>query len=125
MTKQQEIEETYCKFAGMVYSKYQVDAYGIKPTPPNYDKESIEELNLKRDIIYNKVIDYMKTPAFEYIQETAEDTWTIIHDLGYDPKVLAFDVDEKLIEGIIMYTITGNTLTITFTLPTCGKAFLF
>ncbi len=125
MTKQQEIEETYCKFAGMVYSKYQVDAYGIKPTPPNYDKDLLEDLKLKRDVISNKIVEYMKTPAFEFNQTEEEDTWTIIHELGYDPKVLAVDRNDKQIEGIIMYTITGNTLTITFTLPICGKAFLF
>jgi len=125
MTKQQEIEETYCKFAGMVYSKYQVDAYGIKPTPPNYDVDLLEDLKLKRDVISNKIVDYMKTPAFEFNQTEEEDTWTIIHELGYDPKVLTVDRNDKQIEGIIMYTITGNTLTITFTLPVCGKAFLF
>lgn len=125
MTKQQEIEETYCKFAGMIYSKYQIDAYGIKPTPPNYDKDILEELKFKRDLISNKIVDYMKLPAFEFEQETEEDTWTIIHELGYDPKILAVDRNDKQIEGIIMYTITGNTLTITFTLPVCGKAFLF
>lgn len=125
MTKEQEILETYCKFAGMVYSKYQVDAYGIKPTPPFYDEDILQELNLKRDLISNKIVEFMKTPAFEFTQETPEETWTIIHDLGYNPKVLTVDNDDKQIEGIIMYTITGNTLTITFTLPVCGKAFLF
>jgi hypothetical protein len=125
MTKEQEILETYCTFSGMVYSKYQVDAYGIKPTPPNYDISFLEELKLKSDIIKNKIVEYLSPAAFEYIQIEQAETWTIIHDLGWNPRVLAVDSEDKQIEGIIMHTITGTTLTLTFTLPVCGKAFLF
>ncbi len=125
MTKEQEILETYCTFAGMIYSKYQVDAYGIKPTPPNYNEATLEELKLKSDKIKNNFVDYLKEPAFEFEQITAENVWIIEHELEYDPKVISVDYENKLIEGTILYSITGNTLLLTFSLPVCGKAFLY
>lgn len=125
MTTKQEILETQCDFAGMVYSKYQVDNYGINPTPPFYDEARVEDLSLKRDVISNKVIKYLPIPAFIYEQETQEDIWEIEHNLDYNPRVFIFDNDDKEIDASIIFYVDTNNLTLTFTLPMCGKAYLY
>lgn len=124
MTKEKEILDTYCKFSGMIYNKYQVDAYGIRPTPPNYDEGILSELKMKRDKIKNSTVEYLPEANFIFEQNEMEGTWSVLHNLGYNPKVIVLDNDGKQIEGIILY-VTVNLLTITFTLPTCGKVYLY
>lgn len=123
MTRKQEINQATCVFADMIYSKYEVSAYGIKPSTPLYSADFLEELKLKRDVINNNIVTYMDESNFTYNQITQEQVWTITHDLGHNPRVLTVDNQNKLLEPIVMYT-NLNILTLTFNIPTCGKAFL-
>lgn len=123
MTRRQEINQAICTFSDMIYSKYEVNSYGIKPSTPLYSKDLLEELKLKRDVINNNIVQYMDEPNFTYNQITQEQVWTIQHDLGHNPRVLVVDNGNKLLEPIIMYT-DLNVLTLIFNIATCGKAFL-
>lgn len=124
MTKKKEIEQATCGFAKMVYSKYEVSSYGIRPYAPLYSKDLLEELKLKRDIINNNIVTYMEEPNYTHDQVAQELVWTIAHNLGHNPKVIVVDQKNKSLFPIITYSIAGATLTLTFGIPTCGKAFL-
>jgi len=56
-------------------------------------------------------------------QNTASNVWTIEHNLGKFPSVVAFDSSDNSIIGEVDYQ-NNNSLTITFTAPLTGTAYL-
>jgi len=61
--------------------------------------------------------------AFVHTQSAASDTWTITHNLEFFPNVTVQDSGGSTVEGEIVYN-TNNTLTVTFSSPISGKAYL-
>ena len=60
---------------------------------------------------------------FTFNQPTAAGVWNIQHDLKKFPSVSIADSANNIVEGAITY-IDNNNLTITFTAPFSGKAYL-
>lgn len=60
---------------------------------------------------------------YTYEQQVDSDTWTINHNLGYRPSVIVQDYAKNTVEGDIDHADT-NTLTITFSYPIIGYAYL-
>jgi hypothetical protein len=60
---------------------------------------------------------------FTFDQPTAASVWNIQHDLKKFPSVSIADSANNIVEGAITY-IDNNNLTITFTAPFSGKAYL-
>jgi hypothetical protein len=60
---------------------------------------------------------------FTYVQNTPSALWTITHNLGGNPAVTILDTSGNQCEGTIGYTDT-NTMTITFSAPFSGTAYL-
>jgi hypothetical protein len=59
--------------------------------------------------------------AYEHVQSTSSQTWTISHNLGYKPVAQVFDTGSQLIEAEVSHLST-NTLVILLTTPTAGFA---
>lgn len=123
MTRKQEIIESTCVYSNLIYANYESGAYGILPRMP-YDSGTIEELRLKRDLTNHNIVMYMSEPNFVFTQISQESVWTIIHELGYNPKILVVDCQNKKLEPIVLYTASGTTITLIFNIPTSGRAFL-
>jgi hypothetical protein len=64
-----------------------------------------------------------KSDNFTYTQSTPSATWVILHNLGYNPVVRTEDSTGLDIEGVITHD-TLNQLTILFSEPVSGKAYL-
>jgi hypothetical protein len=63
--------------------------------------------------------------VYTYTQNTPASVWNVTHNLGYFPNVTMIDPQGYRIEGIVNYdTSNVNILTILFTTPQSGKAFL-
>lgn len=60
---------------------------------------------------------------FNFTQASASDTWVIAHLLGKFPAVTVVDSAGTEVEGSINHT-DVNSLTISFSAPFSGKAFL-
>jgi len=60
---------------------------------------------------------------FTYVQNTPSALWTITHNLGGNPAVTILDTSGNQCEGTIGYT-DANTMTITFSAPFSGTAYL-
>lgn len=123
MTRAKEIVEATCVCANLIYANYESGAYGIRSRMP-YDPALIEEFRLKRDLISHNIITYMPEPNYSFVQVSQDIVWTIVHSLDYDPKVLVVDCQNKKLEPTVTYVVPKNTLILTFTIPTSGKAFL-
>lgn len=65
------------------------------------------------------------TPGGSYVhnQSALSATWTIIHDLNFNPNVTSQDSGGSTIEGNVVY-IDSNSLTITFSAASSGVAYL-
>lgn len=65
------------------------------------------------------------TPGGSFIhnQSALSATWTIVHNLGFNPNVTAQDSGGSTIEGNVVYT-DSNNLTITFSAASSGVAYL-
>jgi hypothetical protein len=61
--------------------------------------------------------------AYVHDQSVPSDTWVIVHDLGYQPNVTVVDSAQTNIEGQVNYD-SDTQITITFTFPFGGKAYL-
>lgn len=60
---------------------------------------------------------------FVYVQDSANDTWTINHNLGKFCSVTVVDDNDEVIYGNVDY-VTANQLTVTFNAQITGKAYL-
>ena len=61
--------------------------------------------------------------TFQYEQSVASDTWDVVHKLGKYPSVSVVDSGGNLVDGEVKY-VTNNRISITFTSPFSGKAYL-
>ena len=71
----------------------------------------------------NSTISSSSSIAYKHTQNVGANTWTINHNLGYNPNVNTADASNDGIEGTIKHT-NINTLTVTFSSPTTGFAYL-
>lgn len=69
------------------------------------------------------IIDFLKSQRYVFIQDSPKSTWVIHHPLGGFPSVSVVDSANTLIIGEVLYNNT-STVTINFTAPFSGKAFL-
>lgn len=60
---------------------------------------------------------------FAFTQTAPSATWTINHDLGYNPAVTATDTAGNVIEGTLLY-LSPNTLELSFGIAVAGNAFM-
>lgn len=60
---------------------------------------------------------------FAFEQQTNSNTWTINHNLGYRPAILAIDYGGNIIEGDIVH-VNVNTVTLNFVSSETGYAYL-
>lgn len=68
-------------------------------------------------------INHSTTGTFVFVQESPAYVWNITHSLGYIPNIFIQDTDGRDIEGIVD-SIDINNLTISFTSPVAGTAYL-
>lgn len=68
-------------------------------------------------------INHSTTGTFVFVQEAPAYVWNITHSLGYIPNVFIQDTNGVDIEGIVD-SIDANSLTISFTSPVAGTAYL-
>ena len=61
--------------------------------------------------------------AYKHTQNVGSTTWTINHNLGFNPNVSTADASNDGIEGTVKYIDTNN-LTVTFSSSTTGFAYL-
>jgi hypothetical protein len=84
-------------------------------------------INYKDGKIFYKsdegIIEFLKSQRLVFNQDTPSSSWSINHSLGGFPSVSVVDSSNTLIFGEIIYNNTFN-VTINFTAPFSGKAFL-
>ena len=61
--------------------------------------------------------------SYAHNQGSASNSWTIPHNLGFQPNVTILDSAGNIVEGEIAYTNT-NSLTVSFSTSFSGKAYL-
>jgi hypothetical protein len=61
--------------------------------------------------------------AYHHRQGIASNTWVIAHNLGFYPNVTTMDSAGSITEGEIVYN-SVNQLTVTFSAPFSGNAYL-
>lgn len=61
--------------------------------------------------------------SYRHIQSTASNTWTVTHNLNFYPNVTIYDSAGSMVEGSIDHQ-NATSLTITFSGPISGKAYL-
>lgn len=73
----------------------------------------------------NQVIDFVIPIGGTYIhtQYSASNTWTITHNLGYNPNVTVVDSAGSLVEGTVEYT-NINSIVLLFSASFAGTAYL-
>lgn len=73
----------------------------------------------------NQTLDFVIPMGGTYVhtQYSPSSTWSVTHNLGYQPNVTVVDSAGTIIEGAIDYQ-TGNTLVLTFSSPFAGTAYL-
>ena len=64
-----------------------------------------------------------QTIAYVHTQNAVSSTWSITHNLGFNPNVTTVDSAETGIEGTVTHN-SANALTVTFGIATSGKAYL-
>lgn len=61
--------------------------------------------------------------TYTHQQAIPDSIWTILHNLGFNPNVSVVDSAEQQVQGTIKY-INLNTLTVEFSFPFSGTAYL-
>lgn len=61
--------------------------------------------------------------SFAFEQQSSASAWNITHNLGFQPNVVVQDYGSNTYEGSVEY-LNVNELTITFTQPLAGYAYL-
>lgn len=77
---------------------------------------------------FDKAVEYVnqvgvKDAKFEYVHDTASETWTITHNLGKYPAVAVVNSAKDVVYGDVTY-LTENSLQIVFIGPFAGRAYL-
>lgn len=60
---------------------------------------------------------------YEHTQSSTSDTWVIVHNLAKRPSVTVVDSAETIIVGEVQYD-SMNQITLRFTTPITGKAYI-
>lgn len=87
---------------------------------------NLETLNEDIHAIKTQFEELKKNPtdkAFVYNQDTLSDTWNIEHNLNKFPSITIVDTGGNIVYGDYIYT-DKNNVTLKFSLPISGKAFL-
>lgn len=127
-----------------VYNRFVANKYGIN-TPYCEDKITRNYLFKELTTLYNDVttisdidlssysIPVVKvtnitniinnnTAHYTHNQATLSSTWIINHNLGFNPVVVAYDLNGNEIEGTTFISIEGKTLNLLFNHPQAGIA---
>lgn len=59
--------------------------------------------------------------GYNHVQSSPSTLWTIAHNLGYLPDVSTIDAGSNVVDGSISH-LNPNTLTVSFNIPTSGRA---
>ncbi|MFZ9242226.1 MAG: hypothetical protein ACO295_03360 [Sediminibacterium sp.] len=62
--------------------------------------------------------------SYVHVQNVAETVWVINHGLQFIPSITVIDSGGSVVEGSYSYSSDGNTVTLTFSVPFSGKAYL-
>lgn len=95
----------------------------IETTGANTATVTLASGSTGRAVVVTGHIDGLQRPTYAYThyQNSASDTWTIVHNLGYNPIVRVFIGTSEVQPETITHPDT-NTTVITFTTPQVGYA---
>ena len=62
--------------------------------------------------------------SYVHTQNVASSSWIITHGLGFIPNITVIDSARSVVEGSYTYSEDGNTVTLSFSSPFSGKAYL-
>jgi hypothetical protein len=62
--------------------------------------------------------------SYVHTQNVASSSWSVTHGLGFIPNITVIDSAGSVVEGSYTYSEDGNTVTLTFSSPFSGKAYL-
>jgi hypothetical protein len=62
--------------------------------------------------------------SYVHTQNVASSSWSVTHGLGFIPNITVIDSAGSVVEGSYIYSEDGNTVTLTFSSPFSGKAYL-
>ena len=95
----------------------------------NYKKLTVTHDSSNGSLILNQdyfVSNYDRASTSEtytHVQSVASSTWVITHNLGKFPSVMVIDSSGNVVVGEITYN-SNNQITIQFSAPFAGKAYL-
>lgn len=95
--------------------------YPEEPLDPLYPTTDTDYLPASPTVITSSQV--VPLVAFSYDQPSPAATWTITHNLNFFPNVTVIDTGGTQIEAELVYP-SRNELTITFTSPVAGSAYL-
>lgn len=115
-----------------VMSNYQIPAYTPTNLPiPPYNLSSYNTVtwgNIQGNIqnqtdLWNHLQILYTRDNYIHNQSVASAVWTITHNMGKKPSVSVVDTADDEVEAMVNY-VSNNQLTITFSAPVSGKAYL-
>lgn len=62
--------------------------------------------------------------SYVHTQNAPSSSWSVTHGLGFIPNVTVIDSAGSVVEGSYSYSEDGNTVTLSFSSPFSGKAYL-
>ena len=62
--------------------------------------------------------------SYVHTQNAPSSLWSITHGLGFIPNITVIDSARSVVEGSYTYSEDGNTVTLSFSSPFSGKAYL-
>lgn len=62
--------------------------------------------------------------SYVHTQNAPSSSWIITHGLGFIPNITVIDSARSVVEGSYTYSEDGNTVTLSFSSPFSGKAYL-
>jgi len=62
--------------------------------------------------------------SYVHTQNVASSSWSVTHGLGFIPNITVIDSAGSVVEGSYAYSEDGNTVTLSFSSPFSGKAYL-
>lgn len=110
------------------FGHYRVNSYSASLTNPDFYILNLTELNsngnLSNESIYNIIqFNLSGDKTFVFTQAVTSSTWNITHTLSKYPSVSVVNNSNVQVYGDVDYTDINN-LTINFTAPVSGKAYL-
>jgi hypothetical protein len=62
--------------------------------------------------------------SYVHTQNVASSLWNVTHGLGFIPNITVIDSAGSVVEGSYTYSEDGNTVSLSFSSPFSGKAYL-